>query len=118
RRSIARLYDELLSGIPEVTLPPSPGSDSDHFDVFQNYEIEAERRDELRAHLLKNGVGTLIQWGGTPVHQFKSLGFNVSLPATERLFERCVMLPLNMMVTDDEVGYIAELIRDFYSPTD
>lgn len=117
RRSIARLYDELLSGIPEVALPPSPGSDPDHFDVFQNYEIEAERRDELRAHLLKNGVGTLVQWGGTPVHQFKALGFNVSLPATERLFERCVMLPLNMMVTDDEVGYIGELIRDFYSPT-
>lgn len=117
RRSIAKLYDELLSDIPEVTLPPAPGSDPDHFDVFQNYEIEAERRDELRAHLSKNGVGTIIQWGGTPVHQFKALGFNVSLPATERLFERCVMLPLNMMVTDDEVGYIAELIRDFYSPT-
>jgi len=114
RRSIARLYDELLSNVPGVTLPPAPDSDPDHFDVFQNYEIEAERRDELRAFLLTNGVGTLIQWGGTPVHQFKGLGFNVSLPATERLFERCVMLPLNMMVTDDEVGYIAELIRDFY----
>jgi len=114
RRSIARLYHELLSDVPEVILPPAPGSDPDHFDVFQNYEIEAERRDELRAHLSKNGVGTLIQWGGTPVHQFKSLGFNVTLPATDRLFERCVMLPMNMMVTDDEVGYIAELIRDFY----
>jgi dTDP-4-amino-4,6-dideoxygalactose transaminase len=117
RRSIAKLYDELLSGIPEVTLPPAPDSDPDRFDVFQNYEMEAGRRDELRTHLSKNGVGTIVQWGGTPVHQFKALGFNVSLPATERLFERCVMLPLNMMVTDDEVGYIAELIRDFYSPT-
>ena len=114
RRCIARLYEALLSDVPEVTLPPAPDSDPDHFDVFQNYEIEAERRDEFRAHLSKNGVGTLIQWGGTPVHRFKSLGFNVTLPATERLFERCVMLPMNMMVTDDEVGYIAELIRDFY----
>ena len=114
RRSIARLYDELLSNVPGVTLPPAPDSDPDHFDVFQNYEIEADRRDELRAFLLTSGVGTLIQWGGTPVHQFKALGFTVSLPATEQLFERCVMLPMNMMVTDDEVGYIAELIRDFY----
>ena len=116
RRSIAKLYDELLSDIPEVTLPPAPDSDPDHFDVFQNYEIEGDRRDKLRTWLSDNGVGTIIQWGGTPVHQFKALGFNVSLPATERLFERCLMLPLNMMVTDDEVGYIAELIRDFYSP--
>jgi dTDP-4-amino-4,6-dideoxygalactose transaminase len=115
RRSIARLYDELLSGIPEVKLPPGPDSDPDHFDVFQNYEIDADRRDELRAHLAENGVGTILQWGGTPVHKFKALGFDVVLPATERLFERCLMLPMNMMVTDDEVGYIAELIRDFYA---
>jgi dTDP-4-amino-4,6-dideoxygalactose transaminase len=116
RRSIARLYDSLLSGIPQVTLPPGPDSDPDHFDVFQNYEIESERRDELRAWLSENGVGTIVQWGGTPVHQFKALGFKVALPATERLFERCLMLPMNMMVTDDEVGYIAELVRDFHSP--
>lgn len=116
RRSIAKLYDRLLSGIPELTLPPAPDSDPAHFDVYQNYEIQADRRDKLRAHLAENGVGTLIQWGGTPVHSFKALGFNVALPATERLFERCLMLPLNMMVTDDEVEYISELIRDFYSP--
>ena len=116
RRSIARLYDTLLSGIPEVALPPAPDSDPDHFDVYQNYEIEAERRDELRAYLTENGVGTIIQWGGTPVHQLKGLGFNVALPATERLFEHCLMLPMNMMVTDDAVAYIAELIRDFYPP--
>ncbi|HUQ19465.1 MAG TPA: DegT/DnrJ/EryC1/StrS family aminotransferase [Gemmatimonadaceae bacterium] len=115
RRSIAETYESLLSGIPEVVLPPGPASSSDHFDVYQNYEIEAERRDDLRAYLSANGVGTIIQWGGKPVHAFKDLGFNVSLPATERLFERCLMLPMNMMVTDDEVAYIAELIRDFYT---
>ncbi len=116
RRSIARVYDELLSGIPQLTLPPAPDSDPNHFDVYQNYEIEADRRDELRTHLSENGVGTILQWGGTPVHRFKGLGFSVVLPATERLFERCLMLPMNMTVTDDEVAYIAELIRDFYSP--
>jgi dTDP-4-amino-4,6-dideoxygalactose transaminase len=117
RRSIAILYDQLLSGIPEIALPPAPDSDADHFDVFQNYEIEAENRDRLRAYLSENGVGTIIQWGGTPVHLHKGLGFDVSLPATERLFERCLMLPMNMMVTNDEVGYIAEIIRNFYSPS-
>ena len=117
RRSIARQYDSLLSGVAEIDLPPAPDSDADHFDVYQNYEIEAEKRDELRVYLLENGVGTIIQWGGTPVHKFKGLRFNVSLPVTERLFERCLMLPMNMMVTHDEVAYIAELIRDFYSRT-
>jgi dTDP-4-amino-4,6-dideoxygalactose transaminase len=114
RRSIARLYESLLSDVTDVGLPPGPDANQDHFDVFQNYEIEASRRDDLRKHLADKGVGTIIQWGGTPVHAFKKLGFDVSLPVTERFFERCLMLPLNMMVTDDEVTYIAAAVREFY----
>jgi len=114
RRSIARLYESLLSDVTDVGLPPGPDANEDHFDVFQNYEIEASRRDDLRKHLADKGVGTIIQWGGTPVHAFKKLGFDVSLPVTERFFERCLMLPLNMMVTDDEVTYIATAVREFY----
>lgn len=114
RRSIARLYESLLSGLDEVVLPPGPDSERDNFDVYQNYEIEASRRDDLRRYLTENGVGTIIQWGGTPVHRFKALGFSVSLPATERLFERCLLLPMNMTVTDEEVTYISATIREFY----
>jgi dTDP-4-amino-4,6-dideoxygalactose transaminase len=118
RRSIAALYDSLLSDLTELVLPPAPDTNGDHFDVFQNYELEADRRDALRADLSERGVGTILQWGGTPVHMFKRLGFNVSLPQTERFFERCLMLPMNMTVTDDEVHYIAASIRAFYRGTD
>lgn len=118
RRSIAALYDSLLSDLTELVLPPAPDTNGDHFDVFQNYELEADRRDALRAYLSERGVGTILQWGGTPVHMFKGLGFNVSLPQTERFFERCLMLPMNMMVTDDEVHYVGASIRAFYRGTD
>jgi dTDP-4-amino-4,6-dideoxygalactose transaminase len=118
RRSIARLYDSLLSDLAELVLPPGPEQGGDHFDVFQNYEIEADRRDELRSYLSDKGIGTIMQWGGTPVHQFKGLGFTISLPRTERFFERCLMLPMNMMVTDEEVRYIAASVRGFYRGSD
>lgn len=118
RRSIASLYDSLLSDLAELVLPPAPDEGGDHFDVFQNYEIEADRRDALKAHLSDKGIGTIMQWGGTPVHQFKGLGFNVSLPKTERFFTRCLMLPMNMMVTDEEVRYIGATIRAFYRGSD
>lgn len=118
RRSIAAQYESLLSDITELVLPPAPDADGDHFDVYQNYEIEADRRDELKAYLADKGVGTILQWGGTPVHMFRKLGFDVTLPHTERFFERCLMLPMNMMVTDDEVNYIAAAIRAFYRGTD
>ena len=114
RRAIARLYRERLGEVEELVLPPGPVSDSDHFDVYQNYEIEAERRDELKAYLAEYGVGTLIQWGGKAVHQFKKLGFTQNLPFTERLFERMLMLPMNMSLTDDDMEYVCDCINDFY----
>lgn len=114
RRLLAAEYHRLLAGIGELSLPPAPDSDAAHFDVFQNFEIEADRRDALRDHLRARGIGTLIQWGGQAVHQFPALGFRVSLPVTERFFTRCLMLPMNMMVTVDDVAYIADAIRAFY----
>jgi dTDP-4-amino-4,6-dideoxygalactose transaminase len=96
-------------------LPPAPESDPDHYDTFQNYEIEAERRDDLRKHLKERGIGTLVQWGGKAVHQFRALGFTQHLPNTERLFTRCLMLPMNLTLSDDDVRYVATAVREFYS---
>jgi len=114
RRTLAARYDARLSGLSQLRLPPAPASDPDHFDVYQNYEIEAEDRDALREHLAAQGVGTLIQWGGKAVHQFPDLGFKVELPRTERLFRRCLMLPMNIMVTVEDVDYICGCIRSYY----
>ena len=114
RREIAARYDERLSDLDDLLLPPGP-EEGDHFDVYQNYELEAARRDGLREHLSAQGVGTMIQWGGKPVHRLNGLGFDhVVLPRTEAVFERCLMLPMNTSLTDDEVDYVCDMIQDFY----
>ena len=114
RRHIADLYHKNLKGLNELALPPSANSDSNYFDIYQNYEIEAINRDKLKEYLSNKGVGTLIQWGGKAVHEFKDLGFNQSLPFTEKIMRNSLMLPLNMTVTDSEVKYICDCIRSFY----
>ena len=114
RRKIAAMYTGLLVDVPEVTLPPAPDSDPDHFDIFQNYEIEAERRDELKQHLKDSGIGTLIQWGGQAIHHLKTLGFTQTLPYTDSLFGRMLMLPMNMFLSDDNVCFVSDQIRKFY----
>ena len=114
RRHIADLYHKNLKGLNELALPPSANSDSNYFDIYQNYEIEAIKRDKLKEYLSNKGVGTLIQWGGKAVHEFKDLGFNQSLPFTEKIMRNSLMLPLNMTVTDSEVKYICDCIRSFY----
>jgi dTDP-4-amino-4,6-dideoxygalactose transaminase len=115
RRSVADLYHEELKGINELILPPATNSNNNHFDIYQNYEIEAERRDKLKSFLSDNSIGTLIQWGGKAVHEFKDLGFTQSLPITEKIMRDSLMLPLNMTVTDVEIKYICRCIRSFYN---
>ncbi len=114
RREIAQKYQDRLGDLQELQLPPAPGADPDHFDIYQNYELQADRRDELKEHLRQKGVGTLIQWGGKAVHQWERLGFTCRLPKVERFFERCIMLPMNMFLSDDDVDYVCDSVRHFY----
>lgn len=115
RRAIAAAYTKGFAGIQELRIPAGPDTDPDHFDVFQNYELAAERRDELRVFLKEKGIGTIIQWAGTPVHKFKDLYPQTpSLPATEHFFERCMMLPMNMSMTDEDVAHVIAAVRAFY----
>ena len=114
RREIASRYHSKLAGLEELKLPESPTENSDHYDVFQNYEIVAKKRDELQEHLKENGIGTLVQWGGKAIHQWSSLGFNLHLPKSEAFFRECIMIPMNMFISNEDVDYICEKINEFY----
>jgi dTDP-4-amino-4,6-dideoxygalactose transaminase len=114
RRQIAASYAEQLKEVAEVVPPPGPDSDSEHFDIYQNYEIEADRRDDLKQHLEDHGIGTLIQWGGQAIHHLAALGFTQRLPYTDLLFKRMLMLPMNMSLSDEDVDYVCDSVRAFY----
>ena len=114
RRDIARQYEQQLGGCEGVVLPPSPDAEDGHFDSFQNYEVLADNRDALKAHLADSNVGTIIQWGGRGLHHFEKLGMQADLPKTDDWFERCLMLPMNMSVTDEQVEYVSNTILSFY----
>lgn len=115
RREVAGLYDTELKDVSELELPPAPDEDSSHFDIYQNYEIIAEKRDELKAFLAENDVGTLIQFGGKAIHQHKELGFEgINLPYTEELYTKFIMLPMNTSLSDDDVFYICSKVKEFY----
>ena len=115
RREIANIYHQGLSDIPQLKLPFPPIDNGPYFDVFQNYEVEAEKRDELKSHLTDKGIETMLTWGGKGVHQFKSLGLtHFKLPRTEKLFEKVLMLPMHPDLINEQVEYIVNAIRNFY----
>lgn len=115
RRALAGLYDRGLNDVSELLLPPAPDADASHFDVFQNYEIEADRRDDLKKHLEERGVRSIIQFGGKAVHQYPGLGLmDYRLPRTELLYRRALLLPMNTSMTDDDLHYVVDCVRSFY----
>lgn len=114
RREIAQRYHDGLKDISDIILPPSPKSDVRYFDIYQNYELQSHQREALRKHLSEKGIGTLIQWSGKAVHQWKNLEFSVSLHETDLFFEKCFMIPMNTVLEDSEIDYIILSIREFY----
>lgn len=114
RRAIAARYDEAFSGITELKLPPAPSSDSLHFDIFQNFEVRCSSRDDLRAYLENRRIGTIVQWGGIGLHQFRRLGFVQDLPRTDRFFETSLLLPMNHLLTDPQVDAVVDAVQEYF----
>ena len=114
RRAVAKIYQDRLGDLNELQLPAGPEVAGDNFDTYQNYELQADKRNDLQKFLKESDIGTLIQWGGTAIHQFDNLGFNQHCPNTDKFFERCIMLPMNVFISDDDVNYVCDKVTEFY----
>jgi dTDP-4-amino-4,6-dideoxygalactose transaminase len=116
RREIAAAYDAALRDIDALRLPPPP-VDGPFFDIYQNYELcvqDKAQRDGLRAYLAERNVGTIIQWGGFGIHQLHGLGFTQHCPKTDRFFETSLLLPMNHILTAEQVDHVIATVRAFF----
>ncbi len=114
RRELAGIYQEGLSSLSYVKLPPPPTSKGYYFDTFQNYVIRAQNRDKLAAYLLEQGIETLISWP-KPMHHQQPLGLgHFHLPKTEQISQEVLSLPLIPEISNEQVEYVVGAIRRFY----
>ncbi|TMF26725.1 MAG: DegT/DnrJ/EryC1/StrS family aminotransferase [Chloroflexi bacterium] len=114
RRRLAAIYDEELADVGRIKRPAGPDG-GPHFDIYQNYVIEADRRDELVAHLAARGIETLVSPGPIPNHK-QPVGLDhFHLPKTEDLCTRVLSLPLNNELDEEQVLEVAAGIKGFYS---
>ena len=112
RRQIAKIYDEGLANISQITTPPK--QDEDHFDTYQNYVLRVQKRDEFAEYLKEQGVETLIK-DRVANHKHPKLGLSdYSLPVTEQLAKEVISLPLYAELDDEGVQYVIAQIRKFY----
>jgi len=97
-----------------MQLPPAPDADPRRIDIYQNYEVRCACRDQLREHLTERGIGTIVQWGGTPIHRFRGLGFHQLLPRTDRYLDTSLLLPMNHLLSDAQVDAVIDAVREFF----
>lgn len=112
RNEIAKMYDENLLSIKQVKLPKTA---KNNYHAFHLYVIEVEKRDELMAYLLQNGVQTIIHYP-IPVHKQKCFTeYNeLVLANTESISDKILSLPINPFIESSEIRKVIELIRKFY----
>ncbi len=111
RREIARLYNQGLSNVDGLKIHPI--SNDNHYDVYQNYVIRTEKRNELRTHLKENGVEALVSWP-IPLHKQKALNLShFSLPNTEKISNEVLSLPMYPELSNEQVEYVIDVVRKF-----
>ena len=112
RRRLAHQYHTLLDGMVKV-----PVERSGEFHTYQTYLIQADRRDELQAHLRANGVEAVVHYP-VPLHlqpAAQDLGYvKGSLPVAEKLSDQVLSLPIFPGMTDEQQEIVAAQIRAFY----
>ncbi|MGB0683119.1 MAG: DegT/DnrJ/EryC1/StrS family aminotransferase [Magnetovibrionaceae bacterium] len=95
-----------------------PGWRENAFDTYHTFVIQVDRRDELKAYLAENGIGTAIHYP-VPIHlqpAAAELGHGPgSFPKAEAQAGRILSLPINQFVTEAEIDRVADAINGFYA---
>ncbi|MCF0071464.1 DegT/DnrJ/EryC1/StrS family aminotransferase [Dyadobacter sp. CY261] len=110
RREIAVRYLKELK-CRDLVLPPGDKVSDDAWHLFV---VRHPRRADLIAYLDRYGVQTNIHYP-QPIH--KQLAYkeykDLHLPLTEQIHEQVISLPLNPVLTDDEVAHIIQIVNQF-----
>ena len=112
RQEIAVLYRKLLDEVGEAVLPAEPPG-REH--VYHLYVIRTSRRAELAAFLKARSIQTGIHYP-VPTHRQPAVERYAppALPATERLVDEILTLPLSAGHSDAEIDEVAAAVRAFF----
>ena len=110
RIAVAKKYTQGISNTNVMV----PAYQFDGSNVYHIFAVYSKYRDSLQRYLLKNGVETLIHYPIPPHKQEAYLEWNTkSYPITETLCDMQLSLPINAVLTDEEIEKIISLINKF-----
>jgi dTDP-4-amino-4,6-dideoxygalactose transaminase len=112
RRALAARYDRGLAGLPLGV----PGVRPRAQHVYHLYVVRTPRRRELAAFLAERGIQTGIHYP-VPTHRQPAVERFAPppLPATERLVDEILTLPISAAHTEAEIDEVVEAVRAFFA---
>jgi dTDP-4-amino-4,6-dideoxygalactose transaminase len=117
RQRNADRYRKFLRELDAPVVLPEPKPYQNRH-IYNQFVICGERRDELQAYLKQNGIGTEVYYP-LPMHLqtcFAGLGYGPGdFPVSERLAACSLALPVYPEITEDDIAYVSEKVKDFYS---
>ena len=110
RQQLAAYYYAHISN-PLITLPKRI---ADEENVYHQFPIFCERRDELQAFLAEHGIQTLIHYP-IPPHQQECYREwnNRSYPITEKIHKQELSIPMNQVITEEEAQEVVRWVNAF-----
>lgn len=118
RERVVEKYNESLADIGVIVLP-DVRNDPQSYHALHLYPIRVlpqakVRRDELLMKLKQQGVGTSVHFIPNHLQPYYQQHAKepVSLPVTENIANQILSLPLYPDLSNDDVHYIAEIIRN------
>jgi dTDP-4-amino-4,6-dideoxygalactose transaminase len=113
RRDNATIYNKMFAG----TVIKPQFIEQDNVSIYHQYTITAPKREQLQAHLSKQGIGCGIFYP-QPLHLqdcFKELGYKKGdFPAAEELTENVLSLPIYQELTNEQVEHVGKTVIEFY----
>jgi dTDP-4-amino-4,6-dideoxygalactose transaminase len=112
RQEIAAMYRNGLGDLEGLLLPHYDDARREH--VYQNYTVRSIYENDFSEYLKANGVEVLTQFR-KPYYKHEGLKLNdTGFPETEALSREVCSLPMNVEISDEQVGYVIDVVRRFY----
>ena len=110
RQELAAYYYDNIKN-PLITLPSRIPNENN---VYHQFPILCERRDELQEYLKVNGVQTLIHYPIPPHKQecYKEWNNRV-YPITEKIHDEELSIPMNQIVSAEEAKIVVDFFNSF-----
>ena len=112
RRKLAKYYIKNLNNL-RLALPEERHNSKSNFHLFV---IRTKKRDKLRDYLVKKEIETMVHYS-KPIYEqkpYKKYFDNTDFPATNKVMEEVLSLPLYSHISKKEIKYICNEIKCFF----